>query len=147
MGDRINPDRAKHLRASSAETSILGILLLYPELLSEVTAGDIRLNENDFITTFNRRVFSFLVTCWEQHGNFDMGYLGEYFSEDEIGRIVGMQVARGQLTQNDISVLCDNITVLREEVERERQKNEETSADGIMDFIIKRRNEENTKKK
>lgn len=138
-GDRINPDRSKYRRAASAEESILGILLLYPERLTEVTAADgIALQEADFLTAFNRRVYAFLVRCAGEHGHFDMAYLGEEFTDEEIGRIAGMQVARTQLTQNDLSVIRDNVAVLRAEGEKEKQKSGELSTDDLMNFIKSR---------
>ncbi len=139
-GDRINPDRSKFRRAASAEESILGILLLYPELLPEVTDRDgIALCEEDFLTAFNRRVFAFLLQCREEHGHFDTGYLGEAFSDEEIGRIVGMQVARAALTQNDISVIRDNTAVLRSEGEREKRHGGETTTEDLQNLINSRR--------
>lgn len=139
-GDRINPDRSKYRRAASAEESILGILLLYPELLSEVTdKGGLALCEEDFLTAFNRRVFAFLVQCREEHGYFDPGYLGEAFTDEEIGRITGMQVARTRLTQNDISVIRDNTAVLRSEGEREKQHKGETTTEDLQNLINRRR--------
>lgn len=139
-GDRINPDRSKFRRAASAEESILGILLLYPELLPEVTDPDgIALCEEDFLTVFNRRVFAFLLQCREEHGHFDLGYLGETFTDEEIGRITGMLVARTKLTQNDISVIRDNTAVLRSEGEREKQNGGETTTEDLQNLINRRR--------
>ena len=140
-GDRINPDRAKFRRAASAEESILGILLLYPELLSETAGGAEGLREEEFLTAFNRRVYAFLLSCTAEHGRFESGYLGEVFSDEEIGRITGMQVARTQLTRNDMSVIRDNITVLREEGAKEKQKSTDLSADDLQNLIMSRRGE------
>lgn len=140
-GDRINPDRAKFRRAASAEESILGILLLYPELLSETAGGAEGLREEEFLTAFNRRVYAFLLSCTAEHGRFESGYLGEVFSDEEIGRITGMQVARTQLTKNDMSVIRDNITVLREEGAKEKQKSTDLSADDLQNLIRSRRGE------
>ena len=142
-GDRINPDRGKLRRAAAAEEAILGILLLYPENIP-LTAREI-LREEDFLTAFNRRVYAFLVRCSEEHGTFDSGYLGEEFSDDEIGRIMGMQVARGKLTKNDMSVIKESTAILREERERARMQESAgaggTSTDDLQNLISRRRNE------
>jgi len=142
-GDCINPDRGKLRRAAAAEEAILGILLLYPENIP-VTAREI-LREEDFLTAFNRRVYAFLVRCSEEHGTFDSGYLGEEFSDDEIGRIMGMQVARGKLTKNDMSVIKESTAILREERERARMQESAgaggTSTDDLQNLISRRRNE------
>ena len=141
-GDRINPDRGRLRRAAAAET-ILGILLLYPENIPVVAREMLR--EEEFLTAFNRRVYAFLVRCSEEHGTFDSGYLGEEFSDDEIGRIMGMQVARGKLTKNDMTVIGESIAILREERERERMQESAgaggTSTDDLQNLISRRRNE------
>ena len=136
-GDRINPDRARWRRAASAEESILGILLLYPEFLAEVTGEGTALCEDDFLTAFNRRVFAFLVRCAGEYGRFDMGYLGEVFNEEEIGRITGMQVARGQLTDNSVAVITDNLSVLRDE-HRKLGANGQATTDDLQALISHR---------
>ena len=114
---------------------------MYPELLSETAGGAEGLREEEFLTAFNRRVYAFLLSCTAEHGRFESGYLGEVFSDEEIGRITGMQVARTQLTRNDMSVIRDNITVLREEGAKEKQKSTDLSADDLKNLIRSRRGE------
>ncbi|MBQ0009500.1 MAG: DNA primase, partial [Ruminococcus sp.] len=46
-GDRVNKDFVKNVRAAKAEETILGILLLYPELINEIKSGKIQLAEED----------------------------------------------------------------------------------------------------
>ncbi len=123
-GDRINPDKSRHRRAASAEECILGILSLYPELLQTVsqdTDGAPGLTPEDFLTAFNRRVYAFMLDCQREQGAYDPGYLGEAFNPEEVGRIMGMQVARSHLTRNDASILKENIRILREENQRAAQ--------------------------
>ena len=48
-------------------------------------------------------------------GHFDLGMLSETFSQDEVSRIVKMQVDRNKLTRNDRAVLQDNIRTLKSE--------------------------------
>ena len=50
-----------------------------------------------------------------------------------------MQVARTKLTQNDLSVIRDNIAVLREEGAKEKQKGGELSTDDLMNIIKSRK--------
>ena len=111
-GDRVNKDFVKNVRAAKAEETILGILLLYPELINEIKNGKIQLLEEDFLTEFNRRVFHELA-CEDEIPT--LGMLGASFSTDEMARIVKMQIARSELSQNDATVLKDNIQSLRKE--------------------------------
>ncbi len=138
-GDRINPEKVGNRLAASAEEVILGILLLYPENLrgiTEDTAVRRGLCEDDFMTSFNRRVFSFLREQMLQRGAFDIGYLGQSFGDDEIGRIVGMQVARSRLTKNDMDVLEEMLGVLRAE---KSKRTEENSLDALRAMIERKK--------
>ena len=56
-GDRTNPDYVKNPGAASAEESILGILLLHPELYSELCRAGDGLTADDFFTAFGKKVF------------------------------------------------------------------------------------------
>ena len=111
-GDRINRDFVKNARAARAEEAILGILLLRPELLSDIRRGTIALAPTDFLTDFNRRVLEALLASDE---NTDLGVLASDFSPDEISRITRMQVDRAKLTKNDADVLWDHIRTLKAE--------------------------------
>ena len=102
-------------------------------------AGGTALREEDFLTAFNRRVFAFLVQCTAEHGHFDIGYLGEVFTDEEIGRITGMQIARTKLTQNDMAVISDNVAVLRAEGIREKQNSSEATTEDLQNLINRRR--------
>ena len=109
-GDRVNRDFVKNAKAARAEEAILGILLLRPEFAAEIRKGKIPLSEDDFITEFGKRVFAALLSF---EGRSDIGILSETFTQDEISRIVKMQVDRNKLTKNDISVLQDHIRTLK----------------------------------
>ena len=91
---------------------ILGILLLRPEFIADVQKGRIALCADDFFTEFGKRVFNALISC-ETH--FELGMLSESFTQDEVSRIVKMQVDRDQLSKNDLSVLEDHIRTLKSE--------------------------------
>lgn len=141
FGDHINPDRAKNLRAEKAERQILGILLLYPEMMSEITAAPRSLCEDDFITAFNRRVFAAMRSAHEAYGTVDIGYLGESFTSEEIGRITEMQVSRSALTVNTVSVVDENIAVLRKEKQNARPDDRPTDNDDLQALLARRRSE------
>ncbi len=139
-GDRINPDRGRMRRAAAAEEAILGMLLLFPELFSDARApfgGVPGITEDDFLTSFNRRVFTFFAQCMDARGRFDMGYLGEAFSEEEIGRIAGMQVTRAALTDNGTAELRSNLAALREEGAKQRLLEQESLSNEDLAALIR----------
>lgn len=140
IGDRINPDKMKFLRAATAEETILGILLLYPERMAALI-GESRLSEDDFVTAFNRRVFVFLAECIGARGHFDFGYLGESFSDTEIGYITGMQAQRARLTDNGDAVFADAVEGLRREGVRVRQTTGSATDEDIRAILLRKRGE------
>ena len=123
--DNINRERVGNTRAAKAEETIIGLILLYPELFSKAVSEEWALCPEDFKTSFDRRIFEALEKLG---GKADIGVLAADFSVDEISRITDMQRKRAELTKNDESVLFDSIKALREE------KNE-TSGDELADAM------------
>ena len=103
-GDRINPEALKNLRAARTEEDIIGILLLYPERIKEVSS---LLAPDDFMTAFHRRVYENMLA----NGHFD----SSEFSVEEIGRLTRLKIAREKLTENGLEILQELIRVLKDE--------------------------------
>ena len=118
FGDRINPDAATAPKAANAEESVLGMLLIYDEYRHAVLAGTIRLTADDFVTEFNRRVFTRIMELQDTEAGFRFELLGESFSPDEMGRIRKMEVARQELTNNGLEVFRSSILTLRDTKEK-----------------------------
>ena len=114
FGDRINPDYAKNVAAAKAEEAVLGMLLLYAEHRQSVRDGKIPLAETDFFTEFGKRVFRAIFAV-DAAGAFDPSLLGEFFSPEEQGRIMRMQLARGELSDNGSTVFGESVAALRRE--------------------------------
>ena len=144
-GDTVNPQKIGNLRAAGAEERILGILMLYPELIPETAGGNVSLTEEEFLTEFNRRVYAFLLSCRETHGSFDTGYLGEVFTDEEIGRITGMQIARSALVKNDMDVIRENVSVLRDEKRRKDMSSGELDVTMLEELLRKKRKDNGVK--
>ena len=129
ISDRVNPDSASNIKASKTEEAILGLMLLKPEHLSVCAS---RLNVDNFVTPFCKRVFSAVLDCFKEHGRFDIGFIQGDFDLDEISRITKMQSDRGRLTVNDEKVLEEYIGILLEE----KQKVEDSDTfDSIFETI------------
>ncbi len=119
FGDRVNPDAAKDPRAASAEETVIGLLLMYEEYRNAVESGEIELAEADFVTEFNRRVFSAVMRLHSSEGGLRHELLGMEFEPDEMGRIEKTEMQRRGLSQNGPNVLRSAIEVLREERQKE----------------------------
>jgi len=106
-GDRVNPETVTNLKAARAEEGILGILMLYPELVPDAVAA---VSPDEFITEFGRRVYKNII----DEGKFS----SEGYSLEEMGRLTRMKVVREGLTKND----TDEIKALAEVLKSERTR-------------------------
>ena len=136
FGDKVNPDYAKNIAAAKAEESVLGMMLLYAEHRKSVIDGDQKLTEQNFFTDFGKRVFKAIIEI-EKSGSFDIGMMGEYFSAEEQGRIMRIQLSRSQLSNNGKDAFDDCIAVLKRETALDDSAD---SLDNIMDIINNKRN-------
>lgn len=135
IGDRVNPDAAKNLRAASAEEAVLGLLLLYPEYRDSVASGKRVLTEDDFFTAFGKRVFARIMELCREAGGYSDVSLGETFNPDEMGRIQRMIRSRAALSENGSEVFDAAIALLR----GERQKREEAESGDLASAIARLR--------
>ena len=87
-------------------------MMIYPERRKDVFEGKIGLSEEDFVTSFNKRVFLGLKRMYGE-GVSDIGVLGSEFSDEEMGRICEMQVRREGLDSSSDTVFNDNISALK----------------------------------
>lgn len=125
-GDRINREAVGNTKAARAEETIIGLIMLRPELLMKIKKGEYELCADDFKTSFGRKVFEAVEACEDK---VDIGVLGAQFSVDEIARITDMQRKRADLAKNDETVLLDSIRALKEE------KNNAASGDELADAL------------
>lgn len=136
FGDRINPDYAKNFAAAKAEEVVLGMLLLFPEHRKSVWEGKVSLAENDFFTEFGKRVFKAILQIDAQN-SFEPSLLGEFFSPEEQGRIMRIQLARSELGDNGSTVFAESVASLKRET---GQQGEIGSMDDLMSIIYNKRN-------
>ncbi len=115
FGDRINMDAAKNIRASRAEETVLGLILMDEAFRQEAASGEIGLSSDDFFTTFGRRVFDAVCELERSDGGFSKAMLGQSFSADELGRIEKIERERRALARNDREVFLAAVSALRAE--------------------------------
>ena len=128
VGDRVNRDYAKNVKAAHAEETVLGLMLLFPEYTEKVRNGKTELTADDFVTEFNRRVFDRLLESGSEGG---LGSFADEFSPEEISRMSSMLVARQELTDNSESVFEESINALK------RAVSESADKDGDIDSLMK----------
>ena len=137
FGDQVNTEAAKDPRATAAEETVLGLLLLREEHRHAVETGKIPLSGSDFVTDFNRRVFVAVMRMHASEHGLHEELLGEDFSPDEMGRIQKMEIARQQLTQNGEEVFRSAVQVLRDIGEQNSVK--ESSLSDRIEYLRKKR--------
>ncbi len=116
--DAINPQKQQYRRAAAAEESVISVLIKHPDLYENTVD---KLTEDDFITDFNRRLYSKLVSIISTGHAFDLVLLSGEFTPDEIGHVTKM-LTLGIGNTNPEKELNDSIKViLQEKSAREKQ--------------------------
>ena len=141
IGDRVNNDAAKNIRATANEEAIIGLMLIYDELRAEAASGAVGLTADDFITDFGKRVFSVLCELESSEGGYSRALLGQYFTVEEMGRLEKTELDRRMLARNDRSVFLSFVEGLKNESEKR------SSPDGDPFSELRRKQEELKQKK
>ena len=129
IGDRVNPESASNIRASKIEEAILGLMLLKAEHMQKCVET---LSADSFVTPFSKKVFESISTIYKEYGKFDIGYIQEEFTIEQISRITKMLTERERLSKNDSEAL-ENLIV---SLEKEHSKKEDfDSFDDILKAI------------
>ncbi len=114
IGDRINSEGIKNIRAKGAEETIIGLMLMFDELRCAVLSGKVELKREDFFSEFHARVFAEICEL-EKNKEYDFSLLGEKFSAEEIGRLQGLIQKRISLTENGFDVFAKCAETLKSE--------------------------------
>lgn len=128
--DKINPDFAKAPAVATREENLLGLLLLYPDHRKRVF-GEGLVDEGDFFTDFNRRVFNHIRLSYESGD--ESADINESFSAEEVGRITKMKIARMD-NDNSSLVLSESIELLKSAIEKKRSE-ETCTISGLDDLL------------
>ena len=136
IGDRINTDGIKNIKARGAEEAIIGLLLVYDEHRSAIASKRIELEGSDFFSDFHRRAFERIIELEREEG-FDMSLLGESFTVEEIGRLYSLAGKRRELTANGGDVLLQCVETLK--AEKSLSGDGKSSIDEIQSLLNKKR--------
>ncbi len=134
IGDRINTDGIKNIKARSAEEAIIGLLLIYDEFRSAIISGKIELTKNDFFSEFHARAFE-EISRLEKMGEYDFSLLAEFFTADELGRLQGLMQKRRELTENGTDVFRQCVEALK----NEKKLSGESTIDDIRLLLERKR--------
>ena len=99
-------------KAAYAEEALIGIAQINPEFIAKAEKAGV-LTVEDFRTEFNKRVYAALSECVGAEGRFDISFISDRFSADEIGRIRHMRILREDLSDNGFEVFRMNADALR----------------------------------
>lgn len=113
--DPVNPERENHIRAAKAEETLLASLMNNPDFFEKLGA---RLNENIFITEFNRRVYKALAERIAADRSIKLSFLNNDFSVEEMGAIANIQ-SQSHMISNTLRECRDCISVLEEEAKKQ----------------------------
>jgi DNA primase len=128
VGDRINRDAAKNIKAKSAEEAAIGLMLMFEEYRELVAKGKIELSRDDFFSEFHASVFERIMELTVA-GEYDFSLLGQFFSPDEMGRLEGLEQKRRVLTENGRDVFVQCVETIKKE------KSLSVAGDGGIDAI------------
>ena len=143
IGDRINTEGIKNVRARGAEEAIIGLMLIYEENRRAVVSGKIVLDGEDFFSEFHKRAFEAIVEL-ERNDSYDYSLLGESFSIDELGRLEGLVRKRRELSENGTEVFVQCVETLKSE-KKKKEAAEGTMSD--LEELLRQKREAQNKKK
>ena len=123
--DAINPEAIKYPTEEKAERGIIAFLFHSPDRLADV---ETKLNEEDFPTEFNRRVYKFVRERIKSGNTVDISSAGSEFTAEEMGRISGI-CKQGDMLPYSLPRLDEYINVLIRFKEKSGQKPVEEMTD------------------
>ena len=134
--DTINPESVMYPMEEKAERGIIAFLFHSPERLIDVEK---KLNDEDFPTEFNRRVYVFIKTRLKNNESIEISSIGGEFTVEEVGRIVGI-CREADMLPYSIQRLDEYIKVLVKFRDDKNQKPvEEMTDEEIMAIIEQKR--------
>lgn len=108
--DKINPQKKDNMRGAMAEEGIIAFLFKHSDCIKTALT---KINTENFITDFNKKVFAEIVRLWENNEEINLSMLSSEFSHEEIGAISGI-LARNSNISNNMDTLTSYIDSLIE---------------------------------
>ena len=138
VGDRINPDAIKDVRAAAAEEAILGLMLIYSEYRQAAADGSAGLSADDFFTAFGRRAYEAMVALQASEQGYSAAALEQTFTPDEVGRLQRMEMRRRSLAENGQDVFRSAVETLKSSGESRADNQNEDVISGIANILARK---------
>lgn len=120
--DRINPEKAQNIRAATAEEGILSYMLRHPDECGRILEA---VADDDFVTTYDKRVLGAMRTLHEEHADITLTTLSTLLSPEEASGVARI-LARSSEAPVTAAMVEDYIRTLAEE--RQKLSKDEVSA-------------------
>ena len=131
--DKMNPQHASHLRAASAEESLIAFLVAHPDKLGAIEK---RLTPDDFVTDFNRKLYIYFSERIKS-GKDPMTMLSADFTADEQSKVIFIVNSRKTATATPDALNEYIAIILDERSKLSEQEIRESSADELADYVKK----------
>lgn len=138
FGGSANSDKLRFSSEASHEESILGLLLIRSDFGPEAVK---RLNENDFATALNKKIFALFYDDFKEGREITLSKDG-VLTPREIGALENCRASRlalGDITIDALNSHIDALKTLRERSEYDR-KIEEDPASALNEYLNKIKN-------
>lgn len=130
--DSINPESVKFTKEARAEEDIIRFLLRNPEEFQSIRN---EIPPENFVTSFNKRVYSAILECIGNNEKFSLSMLAENFNPEEMGRISGID-ARNRDIDINRQVVSECAKVLKNST---ATKKDDISLDDIQKMLDSKR--------
>lgn len=112
--NRVNASRQNNLHVAKAEEVLIATLINNPIFFKQIKE---EISPEDFVTDFNKRVFSIIFERLGENKTIDISYFASVFTQDEISALSQI-IASSQIISNSISECRDCIKVIIDEKHR-----------------------------
>ncbi len=111
FSDKNNPERAQNIRAARAEETLIASLMRNGDFYGKVSE---KLSPDDFITAFNRRLYTCLCSKLEEGMSVELSFFASDFSPEEMDTVSRIFFLADNLA-NTLGECYECIEVLRQE--------------------------------
>lgn len=111
--ETVNPKAGQYKRAAAAEETVLSIMMQYPQLLDYICEN---INEDDFLTDFNKDLFIKLKEILSKSTEFNESYLSDCYDVKQLGRVV--KIRTKVINSKTEQVIDDCIKVIKDEKDK-----------------------------
>ena len=135
----VNAQRPDNLHAASAEETLIASLINNPSYYKQLKD---EVSKDDFVTDFNRKVFSVLTERLSEGKPIDLSFLTSYFSDDEMSAVARIATLTQNLS-NSVNECLDCIRVIKQEKDKSAYSNPSELSDKDFLNIFKDRTKSN----